>query len=56
VPQELAKVREMLGDKGYAAGKYAEGAKMFEELTLAEDFVEFLTLPAYEYVTAHEHR
>ncbi len=56
VPQELAKVREMLGDKGYAAGKYPEGAKMFEELTLSEDFVEFLTLPAYDYVTAHEHR
>src|SRR5882672_8402922 len=56
VPQELAKVRKMLGDKGYAAGKYEEGAKMFEELTLAEEFVEFLTLPAYEYVTAHEHR
>jgi malate synthase len=56
VPQELAKVREMLGDRGYAAGKYPEGAKMFEELTLSEDFVEFLTLPAYDYVTAHEHR
>jgi malate synthase len=56
VPQELAKVREILGEKGYAAGKYPEGAKMFEELTLAEDFVEFLTLPAYDYVTAHEHR
>ena len=56
VPQELAKVRQMLGDKGYAAGKYEEGAKMFEDLTLADDFVEFLTLPAYEYVTAHEHR
>jgi malate synthase len=56
VPQELAKVKEMLGEKGYAAGKYPEGAKMFEELTLSEDFVEFLTLPAYEHVTAHEHR
>ena len=56
VPEELAKVREMLGDKGYAAGKYAEGAKMFEQLTLDEEFVEFLTLPAYEHVTAHEHR
>jgi len=56
VPQELAKVRDMLGDKGYASGNYPEGARMFEELTLDEDFVEFLTLPAYEYVTAHEHR
>jgi malate synthase len=56
VPQELAKVREILGDKQYAAGKYDEGAKMFEELTLTEEFAEFLTLPAYDYVIAHEHR
>jgi len=56
VPQELAKVRQMLGDKAYSAGKYEDGAQMFEDLTLAEEFVEFLTLPAYDYVTAHEHR
>jgi malate synthase len=37
----------MLGT-GYKNGKYAEGAKMFEKLTLDEEFVEFLTLPAYE--------
>jgi malate synthase len=56
VPQELEKVRQLLGDKGYAAGKYPEGAKMFEELTLEDDFVEFLTLPAYDYLIAHEQR
>jgi len=56
VPQELTKVREMLGEQQYAAGKYAEAAKMFEQLTLDDMFVDFLTLPAYEYVTAHEHR
>ena len=36
VPQELAKVREILGEKRYAAGKYDEAAKMFEQLTLDE--------------------
>jgi malate synthase len=56
VPQELARVKEILGERQYAAGKYEEGARMFEELTLAEDFADFLTLPAYEYVIAHEHR
>lgn len=56
VPQELEKVREILGDRQFAAGKYEEGAKMFEELTLAEDFAEFLTLPAYDYIVVHEHR
>jgi malate synthase len=54
VPLELAKVREMLGDKGYARGKYDEGAKMFAQLTLSDDFVEFLTLPAYDYLVSHE--
>jgi len=49
IPEELKRVQEMLGD-GFKNGKYEEGAKMFEELTLAEDFVEFLTLPAYEHI------
>ena len=56
VPQELKRVREILGEQQYAAGKYDEAAKMFEELTLRDEFVEFLTLPAYDYVIAHEHR
>ncbi len=56
LPQELAKVREILGEAQFAAGKYEEGAEMFKQLTLDDDFVDFLTLPAYDYVTAHEHR
>ena len=55
VPQELQRVREILGDIQYAAGKYEVGAQMFDELTCKDDFVEFLTLPAYDYVIAHEH-
>jgi malate synthase len=56
VPEELAKIREMLGERGFASGRYPEAAQMFEKLTLADDFVDFLTLPAYEYVVQHEHR
>jgi malate synthase len=56
VPQELERVRGILGEQSYASGKYAEAAKMFEELTLNDEFAEFLTLPAYDYVIAHEHR
>ena len=29
-------------------------SKTLEQLTLADDFVEFLTLPAYDYVVSHE--
>ena len=56
LPQELAKVRQLLGEQQYGAGKYEEAAKMFEQLTLDDHFVDFLTLPAYEYITSHEHR
>ncbi|MBX9965665.1 MAG: malate synthase A [Burkholderiales bacterium] len=56
VPEELAKVKTILGDKGWNAGRYEDGAKMFEQLTLADEFVDFLTLPAYDWVIGHEHR
>ncbi len=45
--EELPKVRTYLGDAAYGAGKYEAGAKLFERLTVGE-YVEFLTLPAYE--------
>ena len=46
--EELAKVRETVGDERYGAGKYDEARELFEQVALADDFVEFLTLPAYE--------
>ena len=48
VPQELNNVRGLLGEQAFGAGKYDDAAKMFEKLTLDDDFVEFLTLPAYD--------
>ncbi|HEX7249368.1 MAG TPA: malate synthase A, partial [Burkholderiales bacterium] len=47
--EELPKVRSYLGEAAYAAGKYEEGAKLFEKITLGE-YVEFLTLPAYDLI------
>jgi len=44
--EELPKVKTYLGDVAWSAGKYEEGAKLFEKL-IVEDYVEFLTLPAY---------
>ncbi|MGH8741977.1 MAG: malate synthase A, partial [Burkholderiales bacterium] len=46
--EELPKVREYLGDEAWAAGKYIEGARLFERITADDNYVEFLTLPAYE--------
>ena len=48
VPQEMPKIREYLGEAGWALGKYELAAAMFEEMCLNDNFVEFLTLPAYD--------
>ncbi len=45
---ELGKTPAIVGAEAYAAGRYAEGAKLFEEITASDDYVEFLTLPAYQ--------
>jgi malate synthase len=48
--EELPKVRAYLGEEAYGAGKYEEGAKLFERITSDDNYVEFLTLPAYELI------
>ncbi len=49
VPQELEKIKALLGP-AYDAEKYEEAARLFDELTTSDEFVEFLTLPGYEHL------
>ncbi|HET7260913.1 MAG TPA: malate synthase A [Casimicrobiaceae bacterium] len=49
LPQEMAKIRELLG-ADYPAGRYEDAAKIFADLVYSDHFAEFLTLPAYELV------
>jgi len=47
--EELEKIREQVGDEFfYGQGRPDESRELFEQVALADDFVEFLTLPAYE--------
>jgi malate synthase len=48
--EELVAIRQSVGDESYASGRYDEAASLFDEVDLSEDFVEFLTFPAYERV------
>jgi malate synthase len=48
VPQELDKIREFFGDAAFAEGRFTEAREVLDELVLADDFPEFLTLTAYE--------
>jgi malate synthase len=48
IPEELAKVTATVSASGEATGSYEQAARIFEEMSLAERFPEFLTLPLYE--------
>jgi malate synthase len=51
LPEELAKIGPLLGEEAWKAGRYAEAARLFDEITTSDDYVEFLTLPGYELLT-----
>ena len=48
IDEELGKLREAMGEQSYDAGRFKEAREVFEQVALADEFVEFLTLPAYE--------
>jgi malate synthase len=48
VQEELATIRQALGEETYARGRFEEATRLFQQVSLSEDFAEFLTLPAYE--------
>ena len=48
--EELPKVRTHLGDAAWKAGKYEQAAELFAKITTDDNYVEFLTLPAYELI------
>jgi malate synthase len=50
--EELAKLREAAGNGAYESGRFGDAARLFRELIEAPRFVEFLTLPAYDLLTA----
>jgi malate synthase len=47
IGEELATIRQAAGD-GYDAARYDQAVALFSQVALADDYAEFLTLPAYE--------
>jgi malate synthase len=48
--EEMARIREEVGDEVWEKGRPEETRAVFERVALEDDFPEFLTLPAYEYL------
>jgi malate synthase len=47
IDEELTKIRGIVGDQAYETGRFKEARDIFDQLVLSDDFVDFLTLPAY---------
>ncbi len=48
IDEELERIREVIGDEAFGKGRYDDAKALYREMALADDFAEFLTLPAYE--------
>jgi malate synthase len=47
LPEEMERVKGELGPENYAKGRFPEAIALFETLSLAPNFEDFLTVPAY---------
>ena len=48
--EELAKIKATLGEQQFAAGKFALARELLDKIITNDQFTEFLTLPAYQYI------
>jgi len=46
--EEMIKIHELLGEEAYHNGKFREATELFRDLSLSDEFTEFLTIPGYE--------
>jgi malate synthase len=44
------RIRQLLNEELPEGGRFTEARELFERVALADEFVEFLTLPAYDYI------
>ena len=44
------RVRDVIDEQNFEGGRFDDAREIFERVSLSDDFVEFLTLPAYDYI------
>jgi malate synthase len=47
---EIEKIKAYVGEEAFTHGRFDQAIKLFNDLVLQEDYVEFLTQPAYEII------
>ena len=48
--QEMAAIRSEIGNKRFDEGQFARASQLFIQMSKADPFVDFLTLPAYSFI------
>ena len=48
--EEMERVKQEVGAQAYAKGRFADAIALFRDISLAPEFVEFLTIPAYRLI------
>ena len=48
IESEMASIRERVGEEAFASGRWDDARATFTEMALADEYPDFLTLPAYE--------
>jgi malate synthase len=48
IEEEMATIEERVGDEAFGKGRWDDARSTFTEMALADEYADFLTLPAYE--------
>ncbi|MBC8081897.1 MAG: malate synthase A, partial [Hymenobacter sp.] len=48
VPGQLDKIKALVGAERYDNGRYLQASRLFDRMVTSKEFIEFLTVPAYE--------
>jgi malate synthase len=50
IRQQLEKIRGLIGSARFDSGNFDRAARLFEEMSVSENFPDFLTVPAYDFL------
>ena len=48
IDEEMASIRSSVGDEAFGSGRWEDARSLFTDMALADEYADFLTLPAYE--------
>jgi malate synthase len=50
IRQQLENIRGLIGSARFDSGNFDRAARLFQEMSVSENFPDFLTVPAYDFL------